>query len=49
MNETWTDEEMKERLEGMGYDLTDDEGEYSDGIMAEIASMSEGHKWHDDE
>jgi len=48
MEQTWTDKEMKERLEGMGYDLTDDEGSYDSSLLAEIASMTEGYKWDDE-
>lgn len=49
MNETtWTDQEMRERLEQMGYDLTDDNGEYDVGLMVEVASMSEGHTYDEE-
>lgn len=46
--ETWTDDEMKERLESMGYDVTDDEGEVDTGLLAEVASMTEGYKWDEE-
>lgn len=38
---TRTDDEMKVRLESMGYNVTDNEGE--------VASMSEGYKWDDEQ
>lgn len=45
---TWTNEEMKERLELLGYDLTDDNGEYSESIMVDIAANLEKYKWDDE-
>lgn len=48
MERTWTEKEMKERLEGMGYDLKNDEGEHDEGLLTEIASMLEGYKWDDE-
>lgn len=45
---TWTDEEMKEKLQLIGYDLTDEEGNYSRVLMVEIASLTEGYKWDDE-
>lgn len=43
-----TDKEMRERLELLGYDLTNTEGNYSVSIMSEIASLTEGYKWDEE-
>lgn len=45
---TWTDQEMREHLEELGYDLTDDEGNYDEGVMVEIASMVEKYKYDEE-
>lgn len=45
---TWTDEEMKCLLKELGYDLTNDRGEFSSYIMSDISVNSEGYKWDDE-
>lgn len=45
---TLTNQEMRERLEGMGYDLTNDQGEYSELVMADIAANAEKYKWDEE-
>lgn len=55
---TWTDDEMRIKLENMGYDLSKDENDddeeeenygFDASLMAEIATLSEGFKWDDKE
>jgi hypothetical protein len=45
---TWTNQEMKTYLEGLGYDLTNDQGEYSELIMVDIAANVEKFKWDEE-
>ncbi|MGN7300419.1 hypothetical protein [Ferdinandcohnia sp. SAFN-114] len=40
-----TDSEMRQMLEFLGYDLTDDSGEFDHSLMVSIASMAEKFKW----
>jgi len=42
---TKTDSEMRQLLEFVGYDLTDDNGEFDHSLMVSIASMAEKFKW----
>lgn len=44
---TMNNQEMKEHLETMGYDLTNDQGEYSELVMADIAANVEKFKWNE--
>lgn len=47
--EEWSDEEMAVHLKAMGYSLTnsEDEGEFSTAILADVAANSEKFKWDD--
>lgn len=41
----FTDEQMRKKLESLGYDFTDENGEFDLKSMIEVASVIKNYKW----